>query len=312
MLLPFLAPEVAQFHGPALFTDLFRSFFPESSIRIKPSKLFRIVDDWIIERTADVQAARLMVGNVYIRDYVLSKVGGINLENTKRHELMKKYYKPKLYSCVVLDLKKKFDLVYSKREIPPDPVIKTDTLDLTEGAYRQLHKELEIKASDLEFLAGKISGKILLFRTGWETFQTGSSYVHPRWEAWALCLTYPYLGKEGIDFLLRHNVEGIGSDTHSLEDPIFYVFRSKSRQSHLTRNILREVSRSRYNPVHTRFLSEGKWVLEGLANMNKIPCEPNQVSYGDLLICPFLIGSEEREELRIEDAMPLTLYYFPA
>jgi kynurenine formamidase len=229
----------------------------------------------------------------------------------RRTEIMKKYYTPRLLPCVVLDLKKKFDAVYSKREIPPDPIIKSDTIDLSGNAFGQLHKDLEISTEDLEPVAGEIDGRIVLFRTGWELFQNGESYDHPRWEAWSLYLTHPYLGQDGIDFLLKHKVEGIGSDAPDLEDPLLYVFRNKSRQDHLTRHVLREADLPRWRPVHVSFLREGKWLIQGLVNMTSIPCEHNKAARGSLLICPFPIGSEDREELRIDDSMPLTIYYFP-
>jgi kynurenine formamidase len=229
----------------------------------------------------------------------------------RRKDLMKKFYAPMLCPCAVIDLRRKLDIILDRREIPYDPAIDTDTLDISEDAFIQLHKDLEIASEDLAPLSGAIKGKIVLFRTGWEQFQTGDSYNHPRWEAWSLYLTYPYLGESGTKFILNEGVEGVGSDTADLEDPLFYVLKNKSRQPYLTLRTFKETQLSEYRPLHTNLLSEGKWLLEGLSNLKSIPCETNKTCFGYLLICPFPVGSEECEDTRIDDAMPLTLYYLP-
>jgi kynurenine formamidase len=228
----------------------------------------------------------------------------------KRDKMMKKYYMPHVYPCTVLDLTSKFKLVNAIIEASQQDVVKKETLDIGEEAYRHLHKMLEISEKNLSPLSGKVEGNIVLFRTNWEAFRMADLYS-PNWEAWSAYLTHPYLGKEGTAFLLDQKVEGVGSDAPNIEDPLYYISHVGSYQASLIRKLAKEVDLLPYRPVHTLFLLENKWLLEGVANTRNIPCETDGSCQGELLVCPFPIGSEERLETKIDDAMPVTLYYLP-
>jgi predicted nucleic acid-binding protein len=81
MLLPFLSPEVANRQAAVLFADLFRSSFPESSLRIPPDQFFSILDDWIISgQVRNGNEAKTIASDMFVRQYVLTRAQTLKTE----------------------------------------------------------------------------------------------------------------------------------------------------------------------------------------------------------------------------------------
>lgn len=235
---------------------------------------------------------------------------GVPILGIEREEWENFYLKMKQFDCIVLDISYKKNLLerhlagelitssYLKSNM--DPEIFIDLYSKLKITKEEIIKILETEnISDL-FEKKSEDGIIVIFKTKWNEYYYafGGPLCHPICEGWHAYLTYPFLSQETIDFLIEQGIAGVGCDTPSLENFMYYV----NAESEDTLEYLRKAYysiKSEDNsfkdvikPLHYNFLKNRRYLIENLCNLTEIETKTGGYALGKLLLIPYPITTD--------------------
>lgn len=219
----------------------------------------------------------------------------------KKFEIEKQYFKWIEKDCVILDFSDKIKIIekFLNKKGPTPTSYLND--NLSELEIMSLFNQLSITEKDIiakieqikkntkkNFFAHDLSDKIIIFKTLWtERFLPYKMDINnPLFEGWHVFLTYPYLTKNSVQYLIQANVAGIGSDTVSLENPFLYI---DSLSDNYKEYLLKlENTNIEIFPLHLLFLSRKKIIIENLWHLKKV-----NSSIGKIYIFPYNLGTTD-------------------
>ena len=141
-----------------------------------------------------------------------------------------------------------------------------------------------------------LENKIIIFNTGWSEnyYPLRNDISNPIFEGWHYYLTHPYLDLEATRFLMDEKILGVASDTPSLENPLLYVdFASFNFQPYLQQIGKRKQFVSIFGPLHLLMLSNQKFIIENLWNLEEIMTGDEKYKIGKIHIHPIPLGTED-------------------
>lgn len=199
--------------------------------------------------------------------------------------------------CIVLDFSDKIGVIEDFLDLSFPSLYLRDDIDKLEAHF--LFDQLKITKKDIEkklisiketfgdkYPKDGLKDKIIVIKTLWsERFLPYKMDINnPIFEGWHAFLTYPYLARDAIIYLIDEEVAGVASDTISLENPLLYIdFLSDNYKKYLQQ--LEEIEIG-ISPLHLSFLSNQKLIIENLWYLNKIPSP-----IGTLYVFPYQLGT---------------------
>ena len=153
--------------------------------------------------------------------------------------------------------------------------------DETSKRYLELITDLKLDLDSFKDRINKLNlavepGDFILFYTGLDKYWKNHNFVHDSWE-YAYFLN-PYLSEELVEYLKNLKIQGIGSDSFRLENPIINLgreigtYRSAINFLKLAipKNIENEYNNAIKNLMHKKFLNSGILLIEQLTNLKEI------------------------------------------
>jgi kynurenine formamidase len=220
---------------------------------------------------------------------------------SEREEWENFYLQLKQFDCIVLERHLAGELItssYIKSDI--DSEIFIDLYSKLKITKEEIIKILEIEnISDL-FEKKSEDGIIVIFKTKWNEYYYafGGPLCHPICEGWHAYLTHPFLSPETIDFLIEQGIAGVGCDTPSLENFMYYVNAESEDTLEYLRKAYYSIKREDNSfkdvikPLHYNFLKNRRYLIENLCNLAEIETKEGGYALGKLLLIPYPITTD--------------------
>lgn len=213
---------------------------------------------------------------------------------------------PTVVPCVILDI------TFLSEAIEPflekNVVWKTHSdhlrWNLKAKEFMELYESLHVTVKLLhEMLDGyDVARKLVVFHAGWleKYYRKRQDYSDPLNECFRAYLCHPYLMQEEALWLLDRNALGIAIDFPSPDEPFYYV-NNQVKQPYIEEATAEFPHRlSDVRPVHVCLLSQGKLLIENLANLEMVQTGQKRVMETRFCILPL--------QLRIRDSAALQIY----
>ena len=148
------------------------------------------------------------------------------------------------------------------------PCVVIDVSALADASYRLTVSEMELFEKKYGMIA---PGSFVVIRTGWEKYWKGPERYHNNY-------VFPSISGEAAQFLLKRDIVGLGIDTLSPDKP------------------------SDGFPVHAALLGAEKYIIENIANAEKLPPKGSWT-----LAAPLNIEGGTEAPLRLVGLLPASL-----
>lgn len=216
-------------------------------------------------------------------------------------DLMEDYSKVKEYDSIIIDISDKRDHLEKFLDLQKNYIRN----DISPDSFFELMKKLEISMNDMKVpideLEEKLKNKFIIFKTGFDKFwKISQNYSNPYFELRYSYLIHPYISAELINkLILEYHIEGIGSDTYGLENPLHFINKESIPPYANLLYTEFKLKNIKYRPVITRLMTERKVYIKNLKNITIEIDKAKGFIEGKLTVIPFALGNRDANVVRV-------------